>query len=138
MFRFEGLEIWQLAFQYAGKLYGLTSGFPKSEQFVLTEQLRRAGLSIPTNIAEGSGGTNREFSQYVSIAIRSALETVSLLKFARQREYVSEGDTASLYEEAERFVRKARRFQHSLRGSEPTTRDTPLAICDPTPSSSLV
>ena len=128
MFRFEGLEIWKLAFAYADEVYRLTEEFPDSERFALTDQLRRASLSMSTNIAEGSAGTPREFSQYVSIAIRSALETVSLLRFAFQRGYIDESESAEFYEKAERFVRKAHSFKNSLQA--PSSSDSRLALSD--------
>lgn len=61
MFRFEELEIWQLGFQYANEIYELTKKFPSGERFNLIDQMRRASLSIPTNIAEGSAGTRKTF-----------------------------------------------------------------------------
>jgi four helix bundle protein len=124
MFRFEELKIWRLAFKYSGELYRLTKDFPAEEKYALTDQLRRAGLSIPTNIAEGSAGTSREFIQYVTIAIRSTLETVSLLKFSESQRYISEATCAGLYNDAQLLIRKARSFQRSLQSVK-----APEAIC---------
>jgi len=61
MFRFESLEIWRLSIKYGKRLYQLSFKLPKEETFALADQLRRAALSVSNNIAEGSGGTDREF-----------------------------------------------------------------------------
>ena len=55
MFTYESLDIWKLAIDYAKIIYKVTSKFPRSEQYGLSSQLRRASISISANIAEGSG-----------------------------------------------------------------------------------
>ena len=75
MYRFEKLEVWKLAINYSKKLYLLADTFPKSELFGLTAQIKRAALSISSNIAEGSGsGTTKDFSHFLDIAIKSTIE----------------------------------------------------------------
>ena len=54
-FRFESLEIWRLAIKYTSKIYDITDSFPQKENFGLTQQIRRAAVSVSLNIAEGSG-----------------------------------------------------------------------------------
>jgi four helix bundle protein len=54
MFRFEKLEVWQLAVELADHVYGVTGRFPDAERFGLTNQMRRAAVSVSSNIAEGS------------------------------------------------------------------------------------
>jgi four helix bundle protein len=56
-FKFERLEVWQKAIDFANTMFDVADNLPQRYQFSLGEQLRRAALSIPTNIAEGSGGT---------------------------------------------------------------------------------
>ncbi len=66
MFGFEKLEVWQLAIQYCNQIYSVTRNFPSEERFGLTNQLRRAGVSIAANIAEGSGrGSRKDFSRFI-------------------------------------------------------------------------
>ncbi|MFA6322443.1 MAG: four helix bundle protein [Candidatus Buchananbacteria bacterium] len=102
MFRFEELEIWKLSITYARLMYGLANNFPKIEQFALADQLRRVAVSISNNIAEGSGGTSKDFSNFLSIAIKSTLETVNILYIAKTLSYISENERIRYYQEAEK------------------------------------
>ena len=81
MHRFKDLEIWKKSRVFCSSIYEITSNFPESEKFGLTNQLRRASVSIPSNIAEGSSRkTNKGFSRFLQIALGSAyeIETQSL------------------------------------------------------------
>jgi len=89
-FRFESLEIWHKAIKYADKIYNVADRLPKKELFGLGAQLRRAAVSIPNNIAEGSGSNSiKEFKNFLNISIKSTLETVSMLFFVKERNYIS-------------------------------------------------
>ena len=69
------LEVWQLSMELAEKCYQVTRDFPREEMFGLTSQIRRAGASIPANIAEGQGREHtKEFLQHLSIARGSLME----------------------------------------------------------------
>jgi four helix bundle protein len=115
MFRFEELEIWNLAIAYAEEIYRLCDKMPSSEKFNLTDQIKRASLSISNNIAEGSGvATTKNFKSFLDISVASALETVSLLFFAFRRGYISENDRLMLYQKAELLIKKIRAFKNSL------------------------
>lgn len=79
MFRFEELEVWKLAIEYADELYELSKEFPPEERYNLTDHLKRAVISISNNIAEGSGSaTVKNFKSFLDISISSVLETVNL------------------------------------------------------------
>lgn len=74
---------------YANALYDVVRLFPAEERFALSDQLRRAAISIPNNIAEGSGSaTKRNFASFLDISIKSTLETVNILHFDRRRSYI--------------------------------------------------
>ena len=89
-FRFEKLTVWQSARQLAGEIYRLTKSFPRDEAFGLTSQLRRAAVSISTNIAEGSGrNSDPDFAHFLEIAYGSAMEVASLLYIAADAETIS-------------------------------------------------
>jgi four helix bundle protein len=95
---FRDLEVWQRSMQLTVIVYRLTQKFPREEMFGITSQLRRAAVSVPSNIAEGQGRLNtREFRQYLSIARGSNYELQTQLGIARA---LSFGDQA-LLEEAE-------------------------------------
>ncbi len=75
MHNFKELRVWQEAMELAREIYLATSLFPSSEKFGLVSQINRSAVSIPTNIAEGTGrNSDKEFSQFLSIAIGSAFE----------------------------------------------------------------
>ncbi len=81
---FRELAVWQRSMQLTVKVYKLTQGFPREEQFGLTSQLRRSAVSIPSNIAEGQGRMNvPEFRQFLGIARGSSCEVQTQLEIAR-------------------------------------------------------
>ena len=71
---FRNLEVWARAHQLTLRIYKLTDGFPRSEMFGLSSQLRRASASVATNLAEGCGRTQAEFGRFVQISFGSACE----------------------------------------------------------------
>ena len=82
---YKDLKVWQRAIELSLSLYRLTAGFPKEERFGLASQLQRAGVSIPSNIAEGYGrGTRKDYKQFLSIARGSTLEVQTQLIIANE------------------------------------------------------
>jgi four helix bundle protein len=89
MQRFTDLMVWQRSHALVLQVYRLTKGFPPDERYGLTSQLRRAALSVPTNIAEGSKReTNREYARFLNIAEGSLAETEYLLMVSRDLGYL--------------------------------------------------
>lgn len=87
---FENLICWQESISLAVKIYKLTASFPSSEQFGITNQLRRASASVSANIAEGYGRqSTKEKVQFYYIAYGSLLETKSFLYLSEKLQYVS-------------------------------------------------
>ena len=79
------LLAWKLAVELVIDLYDLTSSFPPSETYGLTAQIRRAAVSVPSNIAEGAARTTkREFAQFLSIARGSLSEIDTQVEIARK------------------------------------------------------
>lgn len=79
------LTVWQRAVELATLLYTLTESFPRQEIYGLTNQLRRAGVSVASNIAEGYGrGTRRDYRNFLCVARGSALEVQTQLVIARK------------------------------------------------------
>jgi len=86
---YRDLRVWKTAVELALEVYRITESFPQSERFGLTSQLRRAAVSIASNIAEGHGRSSRgEFRNFLSIARGSAIEVEMQLYLAEQIGYV--------------------------------------------------
>jgi len=90
---FQDLEVWKLSIDLARKLDNLTSKFPASENFGLTNQMRRAAVSIPSNIAEGQGrNSTKEFKQFLAISLGSLAELETQLIIAKEIDYLTQED----------------------------------------------
>ena len=88
MFNFEKLDVWQKAIDFADLIYSDTRPFPPEERFGLTGQLRRAAVSISSNIAEGSSRSSKsDFARLVEIATGSVFEVVSQAFIARRQTF---------------------------------------------------
>ena len=86
---FKKYEIWQLSHAFTLRIYSSTSLFPKDEMYGITSQIRRASSSIPTNISEGCGRkSDKEFNQFLNIALGSASETEYLIILSRDLNYI--------------------------------------------------
>ena len=72
MHDYKNYRVWQDAVDMAVLVYELTGAFPKAEQYGLTSQLRRSAVSVPSNIAEGSGRNNRRIRSFLGIAAGSS------------------------------------------------------------------
>jgi four helix bundle protein len=94
---FRELRIWQRAMDLLPGIYCLARTLPRFEQFALADQIRRAAVSVPTNIAEGQArGHTKEFIRYLLIARGSLAELQTLLLITERLEYVAHEDTALL------------------------------------------
>jgi S23 ribosomal protein. len=97
MHNFKELNVWQKARAFSKSIYSLTSDFPKVEQFGVVSQLRRASVSISSNIAEGSGrGSDKDMCRFLDIALGSAFEVESLLYLALDLGYINQDDFDNL------------------------------------------
>lgn len=98
---FNNLKVWQKAHQLTLATYAATSGFPASETYGLTSQLRRAASSIPTNIAEGCGrDSDAELARFLAISMGSGNEVEYLLRLCRDLDYLTEEAYLSLRDQA--------------------------------------
>ena len=90
----EKLEAWQQAMRLVKAIYGQTQSFPKEEVFGLTQQMRRAAVSIPSNLAEGAARQGaREYAHFISIARGSLSEIETQLQIAQMLGYCNESET---------------------------------------------
>ena len=114
-FRFESLQVWQIALDLDDRINQLTKSFPKEEIYVLTSQIKRAADSVVLNIAEGSTGqTKPVFKVFLSYAIRSAIEVVSCLFIAKKRNYVTDEQFQIFYNEYETLVKMITALKNSF------------------------
>jgi four helix bundle protein len=89
-FRFESLEIWHTAREYARKVYSATAKFPRHEDYGLRSQMNRAANSIGLNIAEGSAkGSSKAFDYHLEVAIGSAFEVAAASFLAADNGYIT-------------------------------------------------
>jgi four helix bundle protein len=96
--KFQDLEVWQISRGLVKYVYKLTYGDMFSKDFGLCDQIRRASVSIMANIAEGFGGTTKNFLRYLDCALRSTYEVQSHLYVALDLKYVKKSDFADMYE----------------------------------------
>jgi four helix bundle protein len=94
------LDVWKKAIEFVTEIYSVTSLFPKSELYGLTSQIRRAAVSIPSNIAEGATRKHKtEFVQYLYIALSSAAEVDTQLIIAHNLKFIERENLESLQKE---------------------------------------
>jgi four helix bundle protein len=94
--RFQDLKVWQRSHALVLQVYQLTKDFPGSERFGITSQLRRAAVSVPTNIAEGTKRLgSQDYIRFINIAEGSLAETEYLIMLSRDLAYLSPDATAS-------------------------------------------
>ncbi|GAB1255709.1 hypothetical protein NBRC116494_02110 [Aurantivibrio plasticivorans] len=87
----EKLEVWQDAMDLVTRTYQLTASLPPTEKYGLTSQMRRAAVSIPSNIAEGSArGSTKEFLRFLGIARGSIVELETQLQISNRLSYVEQ------------------------------------------------
>ncbi|MEX0646678.1 MAG: four helix bundle protein [Balneolaceae bacterium] len=95
-YSFEKLEVWQLARDIRNQIYELSIGFPDTERYGVTSQIRRSSNGITDNIAEGSGrASSADRAHFTNIAYSSALETINHLITCHDQKYIS----TEMYEE---------------------------------------
>jgi four helix bundle protein len=93
MHKYKDLKVWQKAVELTTLIYELTRVFPTEEKFGLINQIRRASVSIPSNIAEGAGrNSNKEFVQFIAIATGSCYEVETQLIIAIELKYIENVD----------------------------------------------
>jgi four helix bundle protein len=90
---FKDLIVWQKSMVQTEKIYKLSRSFPNDEKFGLTSQIKRAAISVPSNIAEGQARrSSKEFKQFLYIAKASNAEVETQLELAYRLEFMSNGD----------------------------------------------
>jgi four helix bundle protein len=115
---FKDLEVWKAAMELAVEVYRLTAQFPKEERCGLTSQMRRAAVSIPSNIAEGKGrSSDKELIQFLCHSRGSLFEIETQLTIAEQLGYPTTEDCNAIRLEAARIGQLLNGLIRSMRPS---------------------
>jgi len=115
-YKFQKLQVYQLALKYVDAVYVLSEKLPQRERFNLSSQIERAATSIVLNIAEGSTGqSDPEQNRFLGLALRSYLETIACFDLIEQRAYVSKESLLPLREQGHQVFIKLSAFRKSLR-----------------------
>lgn len=113
------LKVWQKAYKLCINIYKLTSNSPKEELYCLTSQLRRASISIPSNIAEGYGReTTREYIRFLYVAYGSYCEPETQLLLSYDLKHLREEQKRKLFEDAKEVERMLKALIKSLENKD--------------------
>jgi len=113
-FGFEKLEVWQSAMDLSKFVYSITEKFPQSELYNLTSQMRRAAISIPSNIAEGSCKSSlKEQAKFSEIAFGSLMELLCQLILSNEQNYLHANNYNLCREKIEQLSRQLNAYKNS-------------------------
>jgi four helix bundle protein len=127
---YKDLIAWQKGMELVSAIYDASDRFPSNEQFGLISQLRRAAVSVPSNIAEGKAHySNRDFVRFLRHARGSLAEIETQILIAQQRNYLDSETTLSLTQKTDELGRILSGLIKSLTSAEPT-RDSGLRTQD--------
>jgi four helix bundle protein len=115
-YKFERLEVWQLALEYTDLIYTIAEQLPRSEDYNLKSQIIRAATGIVLNIAEGSTSqSDAEQARFIGMAIRSLMETVACQHLINRRGYLNDSELLrNTYRFSEKLFAKLQAFRASL------------------------
>lgn len=120
MFRFEKFDVWRHAVEFADNIYAMIRPFPREELFGLQSQMRRASVSVSSNIAEGnSHSSDKEFARFVEIAYGSLMEVVSQSLIAKRQKLLTPPQFDAVYADAEHIARQLSNLRNTLNGQRP-------------------
>lgn len=114
MFNFENLRVYQEALAFIDAIYNQTQKWPKEELFGLTNQLRRAAVSIALNIAEGTSRTKKDFRHFLDLSRGSCYECVAILTIGKNRNYVTSSEFTTYYDTCNKLARMISALKISL------------------------
>ena len=105
-YSFESLEVWQYARELVNVIYSVTATFPSEEKYGLTSQLRRASVSVSSNMAEGSTRlSKKDKARFYEMAYGSLIEVLNQLIIAQDLKFISENQLVDLRSQVERISR---------------------------------
>lgn len=118
MHKYRELQFWQRSKSLAINIYRTTEKFPNSEKFGLTMQIRRSAVSIPSNIAEGSGRrSNKEFCRFLNISMGSLYELETQLEIALEVGFLDVTDYETIQKELNSVAQMMSKFRVKIEGN---------------------
>ncbi|TWT97187.1 hypothetical protein Pla100_23370 [Neorhodopirellula pilleata] len=115
MFGFEKLDVWSKSMDLADVVYRLTKDFPDYERFGLANQMRRAAVSVSSNIAEGSSReSKKDFARFIQLAFGSLMEIVSQLHIAQRQGFIPKDEANKLYAQSKEISKMLSGLKRSL------------------------
>lgn len=114
MHNFRNLNIWKQGIEIVKLVYGIGDKFPNAEKFGLWSQMTRAAVSVPSNIAEGSGRTNKDFAHFLSIALGSLFELETQIIVAESIGYISQEESMEIQSHIWTLQKKISTFSQQL------------------------
>lgn len=115
MNNFRELKVWQKSIELVKQIYQKTNSFPSTEIYGLTSQIRRAAVSIPSNIAEGAARKSvKDFDHFLSIALGSSFELETQIIIATELNYLSNDDNTQIEQDIQEVQKMIRGLQKSL------------------------
>ena len=115
LFSFEKLDVWKISRRFSYKVYMLSQEFPSNEKFALTDQIRRAAISISSNIAEGSSRFSRkDFARFIEISFVSLMEVLNQAYLALDLKYIDEVSFHSIKDDVHAISIKLSALRNAL------------------------
>ena len=119
---YKDLRVWNEAMDLAETVYALSKTFPRNEDYGLADQLRRAAVSVPSNIAEGKGRhSGPEFCRFLFHARGSLLEMETQIELARRVKYISDQSASDLLERTATVARRLNALINAIAGEKNRT-----------------
>lgn len=114
MHNFEKLDVYQRGLNIVDYVYTITKKFPREEMFSLTNQFKRAIVSIVLNIAEGSGRTKKEFVHFLNMSRTSAYECSAITQICLRRKYINTDEYNKIYNDLEIIIRMLNKLKIAI------------------------
>ena len=114
VYQFEKLEVWKGSRDFVLKVYKLVDNFPNSERYGIVDQLKRSAVSIPTNLAEGTGrNTGKDKAYFTQIAFGSLMECLNLLIISNELGFIKKSDLSNLRKDIETISTQLSNYRRS-------------------------
>ena len=126
---YRDLRVWQQSKELVLAVYETTQAFPKDERFGIISQMRRASVSVPSNIAEGNARSTKEYIRFIDIALGSLAELETQIEISQSLGFMEHQQMLGLFAQTDAIGRMLRKLSQSLkaRASTPASNPQPPA-----------